>query len=152
MIFANILHRYVVLGWLATWAEHAAWVAPASEFAERLFSPISAVSGEVPGYFLVWISFFGAYLMQRQSGHICFDMLVKFFPPLAQKILRVTTDSLLLVLFSLLFVQSVRMIWVDGSTEIESAEIAQGWFMVVLPATGLLLAACVVKAMMDNRK
>ena len=148
MIFANVLHRYVVLGWVSAWAERASWVSPVSGFLEKIFLPISAVSGEVPGYFLVWISFFGAYIVQRQNGHICFGMLIDTLQPGVQKALRAASDGLLLALFSLLFVQSVRMILVDGSTEIESAEIAQGWFMSVLPVAAFLLAASVVKAML----
>jgi TRAP-type C4-dicarboxylate transport system permease small subunit len=40
---------------------------------------------------------------------------------------------------ALLFYQSVRMIIIDGSTEIETAEIAQGWFMAILPLASVLL-------------
>ena len=32
------------------------------------------------------------------------------------------------------------MIRVSGATEIETAEIAQGWFMLILPLAALLLA------------
>ena len=36
------------------------------------------------------------------------------------------------------------MIRVDGSTEIETAEIAQGWFMAIMPLAALLLGLALV--------
>lgn len=150
IIFANVLYRYVVLGWMRRFAEHADWFAPISNYLELLFLPAAAAAGEFPGYLLIWISFLGAFLAQRQDLHIRFEGATDMLPVAVQKPLRIAVQGMLIVMFAMLFFQSVRMIGVDGTTEIESAEIAQGWFMLVLPVVAIMLIAEIARSMLDD--
>lgn len=151
MICANVFRRYVVLDWLGALAERAKWMAPVAVFFDEAFAPIGAVADEVPGLLLVWISFLGAYLVQRRGGHIRFEVLTDMLPPQAKSAVALAVNLLLLGFFILLFAQSLRMILVDGSTEIETAEIAQGWFMAVMPISAALLSAAVIGAILNRR-
>ena len=97
---------------------------------------------EIAGYLLVWISFLGAYLALRREGHISFDMLLEKLPITGQVALRTVIDVMLIGFFAVVFWQSIRLIRVVGSTEIETATIAQGWFMLVLPfASAIIILA-----------
>lgn len=152
MICANVFRRYVVLGWLSALAERAEWARPVAAFFEGMLAPVGAVADEVPGLLLVWISFLGAYLVQRRGGHIRFGALTDALPSRAKSAVAFAVNLALLGFFALLFAQSVRMIRVDGATEIETAEIAQGWFMAVMPISAALLAAAVAAAMLSEVK
>ena len=140
MILANVFYRYVVLGWLRTWAREADWLIPLYDLLNEAFGSVSVTADEVPGYLLVWIAFLGAYLALRRDGHIGFDLLLRSLPAGPRHGLRMAIDAAILVFLGLLLWQSLRMIRIDGATEIETAEIAQGWFMAVLPIAALLLA------------
>ena len=113
---------------------------PLYDALNRAFGAVSVTADEVPGYLLVWIAFLGAYLALRRDGHIGFDLLILSLPARAHRVLRIATEAAILAFLGLLLWQSLRMIRVDGATEIETAEIAQGWFMAVLPIAALLLA------------
>ncbi len=140
MILANVFYRYVVLGWLRTWAREADWLIPFYDLLNEAFGSVSVTADEVPGYLLVWIAFLGAYLALRSDGHIAFDLLIRALPDRPRRVLRISIEAAVLVFLGLLLWQSLRMIRIDGATEIETAEIAQGWFMAVLPLAALLLA------------
>ena len=140
MILANVFYRYVVLDWLRGWSREAEWLVPLYDALNRAFGAVSVTADEVPGYLLVWIAFLGAYLALRRDGHIGFDLLILSLPARAHRVLRIATEAAILAFLGLLLWQSLRMIRVDGATEIETAEIAQGWFMAVLPIAALLLA------------
>jgi len=145
MVLLNVFNRYVVLGWLRSGSEHSEIIASIFEFADNLLSPLSATADEVPGLLLVWIAFLGAYLAYRRGGHISFDMVLESLPDKLQRIMIVIIDATIMVFLCILFFQSVRMILVDGETEIETAEIAQGWFMGIIPlAAALLFFALVI--------
>ena len=108
---------------------------------------------EVPGYFLVWISFIGAYLAVRSRGHISFDMVVEKLPPAARRIAATLVDLLIIGFLALLLVLSLRMIAIVGDTEIETADIPQGLFMTVLPiACTAMIAALAAAALRRHRK
>jgi len=100
---------------------------------------LSITADEVPGLLLVWIAFLGAYLVMRREGHISFDMLVEALPVKLKKTVMFFNAVLMAGFLLLLLFQSIRMIKVSGRTEIETAEIAQGWFMLVLPLVAVLL-------------
>ncbi len=140
MILANVFYRYVVLGWLRTLAREADWLIPVYDLLNEAFGSVSVTADEVPGYLLVWIAFLGAYLALRRDGHIAFDLLIRALPARLSHGLRIAIDCAILIFLGLLLWQSLRMIRIDGATEIETAEIAQGWFMAVLPLAALLLA------------
>lgn len=145
MILINVFNRYVVLGWLRASSEHSKLGAWLYDFTDGLLSPISATADEVPGLLLIWIAFLGAYLAYRMGGHISFDMFVESFPAPLKKLVIIATDSAIMIFLVVLLVQSIRMILVDGETEIETAEIAQGWFMLIIPlSAGLMILALLV--------
>lgn len=142
MILLNVFNRYVVLGWLRAGSESSELGSWLFETADGLLSPLSATADEVPGLLLVWIAFLGAYLAYRRGGHIAFDMIVEGLPSVPRRLLYVLTDTAIAAFLVILLLQSIRMIQVDGETEIETAEIAQGWFMAIIPlSAGLLLLA-----------
>ncbi len=148
MILANVFYRYVVLDWLRTWARQVDWLLPVYEALNRGFGTVSVTADEVPGYLLVWIAFLGAYLALRRDGHIGFDLLIRTLPARPRRALRIAIEAAILVFLLLLLWQSLRMIRIDGATEIETAEIAQGWFMAVLPLSALLLALPTAKRLL----
>ena len=143
MICANVFYRYVVLDWLRGWAKDGGWVAPVYRAMNDVFGAISVTADEVPGYLLVWIAFLGAYLAMRNGGHIGFDVLIDRMAPRLRRGFRAAVDLAIVAFLALLLWQSVRMIRIDGATEIETAEIAQGWFMAVLPISAVLLIVAI---------
>ncbi len=140
MIIANVFYRYVVLGWFAAWSKQAAWITPLFDVLNGLFGAISVTADEVPGYLLVWIAFLGAYLAMRRDGHISFDVLVEALPRSLRRGIGGGVEIAMLVFLGMLLWQSLRMIRIDGGTEIETADIAQGWFMAIMPISAVLLA------------
>lgn len=134
MILINVLNRYVVQGWIRGSSD---WL---YGIVDGFLSPISATADEVPGLLLVWIAFLGAYLAYRREGHISFDMFVDMLSPRAKRIVITLTESTILIFLIILLFQSIRMMIVDGETEIETAEIAQGWFMLIIPLSAALLS------------
>jgi len=95
---------------------------------------------EIPGYFLVWIAFLGAYLAIRGEGHIAFDMFVEKLPEKPRRIVQTVIDLLVIGFLAILLVLSIDMIAVVGGREIETAEVPQGTFMAVLPlSAGLMI-------------
>lgn len=137
-ILVNVTNRYLVQGGLLNLAEKN--ILPGLyDFMDTYLSQISATADEVPGLLLVWVAFLGAYLAMRDGGHIAFEMLVDKLPIRAKKTLKYSSDLLISVFLIVLFYQSWRMIDVDGATEIETAEIGQGWFMSVLVIFSVLM-------------
>jgi TRAP-type C4-dicarboxylate transport system permease small subunit len=142
-ICLNVFYRYVVLGWLRSGAEAWPWLAGPYRLIDGLLAPVSVTADEVPGFMLVWIAFLGAYLALRQGRHISFGLLVERLPPWPRAIVRAAVDGAVLFFFAMLLWLSIRMIGFDGGREIETAEIPQGVFMMVLPMT----AAAIILAM-----
>ncbi|MCG8509233.1 MAG: TRAP transporter small permease [Rhodospirillales bacterium] len=145
MILLNVFNRYVVLGWLRAGSEESRLIGSVFELADGLLSPLSATADEVPGLLLVWIAFLGAYLAYRRGGHISFDLVTESLPPVLRRVVVLLSDGAIMVFLLLLLFQSIRMIRVDGETEIETAEIAQGWFMTIIPlSAGLMILALIL--------
>ena len=138
MIIINVLNRYVIQGWIRNSSD---WL---YEKTDGLLSPISATADEVPGLLLVWIAFLGAYLAYRKEGHISFDMLVDSLPEKIKRFVITATESTIMAFLLILLYQSIRMMMVDGETEIETAEIAQGWFMLIIPLSAALLCFAIL--------
>lgn len=147
MILLNVFNRYVVLGWLRAGSEQSETVAWLFNVIDGPISPFSVTADEVPGLLLVWIAFLGAYLAYRKGGHIAFDMVLKKLPNSPRNIIRFLSDGMILIFLIMLFHQSVRMISVDGATEIETADISQGWFMGIIPLAAVLL---ILALLIDN--
>ena len=143
-IFLNVLNRYLILGIFRDYAKDYESLRPFYFAIRDLLGGIVVTADEVPGLLLVWVAFLGAYIAMRQEGHIAFDLLLT---KLNRKVRRIVIgiNSILIIGFLCLLVwQSIRMIWVAGATEIETAEIARGWFMLILPISAVLLILAVL--------
>lgn len=146
LISINVVNRYLIAGGLRQLSKQFESLKPVYLFFREWFGSVSVMADEVPGYLLVWVAFLGAYLAMRQGGHIAFDLLSTKISATGQKALASINTALILLFLTMLMWQSIRMISVSGRTEIETAEIAQGWFMAILPlAAGLLAIACIVR-------
>ena len=150
-ICLNVFYRYVVLGWLRNGVEHWPWLAGPYRLFDGLLAPISVTADEVPGFMLVWIAFLGAYLALREGKHISFSLLVERCTPRVRRILRAAIDGLLVFFFALVFWLSLRMIWIDGGREIETAELPQGLFMAVLPLSTAAMIAVLLRRLIAGR-
>ena len=139
LICINVFNRYAVLGGMRTIAKSADWLTPTYITVRNALGDISVMADEVPGYLLVWVSFLGAYLAMRRSGHISVDLLTHRLTGVTRMFVLGLNAVLIAGFLLLLLWQSVRMIRVSGRTEIETAEIAQGWFMAILPVAAVLL-------------
>ncbi|MDD2382698.1 MAG: TRAP transporter small permease [Sulfurospirillaceae bacterium] len=138
LLFA-IFYRYVVMTHLRELAEVYLWLAPTFHFLANSLADISTTTDEIPGYILVWISFLGAYLVEREANHIRFDMLVEAMPKRLNRLVTFIMQLLLVGFFVLLLYYSTKMIWIDGMSEIETLPIEQGWFMAILPLASVLM-------------
>jgi len=139
LICINVVNRYLVLGSMRNLAKTFEWFRPVYLFFRDAFGSVSVMADEIPGYLLVWIAFLGAYLAMRRQGHISFDLLADRLAGKWRNGLALLNGSLIGGFLCVLLWQSIRMIRVSGRTEIETAEIAQGWFMLILPVAAVLL-------------
>ena len=139
LICINVVNRYLILGFLRTTAGEYDWLQPVYLFLREAFGSVSVTADEVPGLLLVWVAFLGAYLTMRRNGHISFDLLAESLSAPLRRTVAVFNSVLIAGFLLVLLWQSIRMIRVSGRTEIETAEIAQGWFMLILPLTAVLL-------------
>ena len=100
---------------------------------------------EIAGHLLVWISFIGAYLALRREGHLSFELLLDRLPEKAGFWIRVSIEVLLILFFGMILVLSVKLISVVGATHIETADIPQGLFMLILPIASIgIMLGCLV--------
>ena len=144
LILLNVFNRYVILDWMRNAAKAWPDFDPIYRFFRDGLGSWSVMADEVPGYLLVWIAFLGAYLVLRREGHISFDMILEALPTKLGKVVRSINLMLIGAFMIMLLLQSIRMIQVSGRTEIETAEIAQGWFMAILPITAVLFLLVVL--------
>lgn len=145
LIIINVINRYVVSGFMRNISKQYEQFKPVYLFFREHVGALSITADEVPGLLLVWIAFLGAYLVMRREGHISFDMIVESLPLKLKKWVVLLNSGLMAGFLVLLLFQSIRMIKVSGRTEIETAEIAQGWFMLVLPLAAILLLAALIQ-------
>ena len=152
LILINVVNRYVVSGLMRSLSKSFEGFTPVYEFFREHLGALSVMADEVPGLLLVWIAFLGAYLVLRREGHISFDMIVEAVPAKIRNSMIIVNAILIGGFLVLLLVQSIRMIRVSGQTEIETAEIAQGWFMLVLPMAAVLFLVALTKRTFDQLK
>lgn len=138
MLLMNVVNRYAIQGWLREWAQDGT-LTGLYTFLSRHVSPLGSMADEVPGLLLVWIAYLGAYLALRDGGHIAFEMVVEKLPAKLARLMSALSSTLVLAFLAMLFYQSVRMIIIDGATEIETAELGQGWFMSAIPIFAALM-------------
>ncbi|MDW6093544.1 TRAP transporter small permease [Vibrio rhizosphaerae] len=151
LVLINVANRYLIQGGLYKLAEQR--ILPGLyQFFDQYLSPFSAMADEVPGLLLAWVTFLGAYLAMRDGGHIAFDMLLDKLSPRVRQKFTLMTDTLIGAFLVMLFYQACRMIMVDGSTEIETAEIGQGWFMSVLVIFSVLMLIATLHQMFRKMK
>ena len=143
-IFINVLNRYLVLGLMRDLAREVEALRPAYFAIRNLFGDLVVTADEVPGLLLVWVAFLGAYCALRHDGHIAFDLIVNRVKPNVRRTIFGINNILMTGFLALTIWQSVRMIQIAGATEIETAEIAQGWFMLILPVSATLMIGAVV--------
>lgn len=149
-ICINIINRYLVLGAMRELSRDYDWFSPIYLFFREWLGAVSVTADEIPGFLLVWVAFLGAYLALRREGHISFDLLVDALPPLGRKAVMALNMLLMGLFLSVLLGHSIRMIRVAGRTEIETAEIAQGWFMLIMPIASLLLLAALARRIQET--
>lgn len=145
MVCLNVVYRYLALPAARSLAAHTSWGPLFLHDMTASLGGLSGTAAEIPGYGLVWVAFLGGCLVMYREGHIAFDVLINHFPELLKKLVGSLFDVALAVMFADFCYQSVRMIQVGGSADIATAEIAQGWFMLIMPfSMGLmsLLALC----------
>ena len=143
-IFLNVLNRYLVLGAFRNLARQYEQLRPAYFSTRDFLGNIVVTADEVPGLLLVWVAFLGAYIAMRKEGHIAFDLLFNRLPARLKSVVSLINTVLISGFLLVMLVQSIRMIRISGRTEIETAEIAQGWFMLILPIAAILLLFAVV--------
>ena len=152
LIIVNVVNRYLVLGALRSWSQDIEGLRPVYLFFREAFGLVSVTADEVPGLLLVWVAFLGAYLAMRHEGHISFDLLAQSLGRRWRRWLLVVNAGLISGFLGLLLWQSIRMIRVSGRTEIETAEVAQGWFMAILPIAAVLLLVAVLHRLATQLK
>ncbi len=150
-IFLNVLNRYLVLGLFRDIAKTNESLRPTYFAVRDMLGSIVVTADEVPGLLLVWVAFLGAYIALRNEGHISFDLLVDRLSKRKRMLVEGINACLIAGFLLILFWQSVRMIRVSGRTEIETAEIAQGWFMLILPVSAVLLLVAAVERFLARR-
>ena len=150
-IFLNVLNRYIVLGFFRDLAKTHENLRPLYFSVRDVFSNIVVTADEVPGLLLVWVAFLGAYIAMRQEGHIAFTLFLEKLPHKLKRVVTGVNTLLISAFLVLVFVQSIRMIKVSGRTEIETAEIAQGWFMLILPIASVLLLIAIIQRFRAER-
>lgn len=152
LIIINVINRYLVLGALRSWSRAYEDFTPVYLFFREIFGAVSVTADEVPGLLLVWVAFLGAYLAMRRDGHIAFDLIARLAGRRWRRALALVSSGLIVGFLCLLLWQSMRMIRVSGRTEIETAEMAQGWFMAILPIAALLLLIAVLYRLAEQLK
>ncbi|RXJ78069.1 C4-dicarboxylate ABC transporter substrate-binding protein [Arcobacter sp. F155] len=138
LIFA-VFYRYVVIDFLGIYLEEFVIANTIYEFFTIYFDTLSATTDEIPGYLLVWLSFLGAYLAERENLHIKFDLLVDSLPTKLKNLFQMIPTIMSIIFFALLFYFSIKMIDIDGSTYIETIDIYQGVFMMIFPIASFIL-------------
>ena len=149
-ICINVINRYVVLGAMRELSRTYESLMPVYLFFREWLGAISVTADEVPGFLLVWVAFLGAYLALRREGHISFDLLIDALPPRGRKAVIALNMTLMGLFLSVLLGHSIRMIRVAGRTEIETAEIAQGWFMLIMPIASFLLICAMARRIQET--
>ncbi len=138
LIFA-VFYRYVIIDFFGIYLENFTFANTIYKFITTYFDTLSATTDEIPGYLLVWLSFLGAYLSERENLHIKFDLFVDKLPFKLKKLFEIISNIMLVVFFTILLYFSILMINIDGSTYIETIDIPQGIFMIIFPLSALLI-------------
>ena len=139
MLIFSVFYRYIIIDFLGIYLENYTFAIVLYDFFTESLDTLSATTDEIPGYFLVWISFLGAYLAERDNLHIKFDLLVENLPDFSKNIFRLIPSFISLIFFSIFLYFSIKMIDIDGWTYIETIDIPQGVFMMIFPIASFLL-------------
>lgn len=134
LLLFSVIYRYIIL-YLHELSNDSVIIG----YLVDILSSISVTADEIPGYLLIWVSFLGAYLAIRSNKHIRFDMFDGKKMAKYKHIFNFIADVLVLLFFALLFYYSIRMIIINGDTEIETAEIPEAYFMYIFPIASFLI-------------
>ena len=138
MILLNVFYRYILLGLLVDYFGEYDFIMSCVDYLDIIIGDIIVTSDEIPGFLLIWISFLGAFMAIRDPGHINFDLLINKFSDTVKRAFLTINYSLIIVFFLMFLYLSIQMIQIDGATEIETAEISQGYFMLIFPIASVL--------------
>jgi TRAP-type C4-dicarboxylate transport system permease small subunit len=144
MILLNVFYRYILLGIIIDNFENIEVVMSIVNYLDVLIGDIIVTSDEVPGYLLIWISFLGAFMVARNPGHINFDLFINKNENF-KTIITIFNYTAIIIFFAIFLVLSTKMIMIDGATEIETADVPQGYFMMILPIASVLLILAYVE-------
>lgn len=148
LITINIFHRHIISTFLRKVSENN-FLESVYLSLNELFGTLSVISDEIPGLLLVWITFSGCFLSFVKNKHINFDLIskniekkYKLFP----KVMR----GVLLITFMIIVYYSLKMIFISGRTFIETLDVEQGWFMLILPLAFLSMSFKIIAEFLKN--
>ena len=144
LITINIFHRHVISTLLRKISEDN-FLESTYLYLNELFGTLSVISDEIPGLLLVWITFSGCYLSYVKHRHISFDLFSKNIEK-KFKVFPKVIKGTLFITFAIIVYYSSKMILISGRTFIETLDIQQGWFMIILP---LAFASMCIKIISD---
>lgn len=131
LITINIFHRHVISTFLRKISEDN-FLESTYLYLNELFGTLSVISDEIPGLLLVWITFSGCYLSYVKHRHISFDLFSKNIEKKFKNFPKIMNGTLLIT-FAIIVYYSSKMIFISGRTFIETLDVQQGWFMLILP-------------------
>lgn len=142
LITINIFHRHVVSTFLRKISEDN-FLESTYLYLNELFGTLSVISDEIPGLLLVWITFSGCYLSYVKHRHISFDLFSKNIEKKFKNFPKIMNGTLLIT-FAIIVYYSSKMIFISGKTFIETLDVQQGWFMLILPLAFLSMCIKIV--------
>lgn len=151
MILLNVFYRYILLGVIVDNFENVEIVMGIVDYLDILIGDLIVTSDEVPGYLLIWISFLGAFMVTRNPGHINFDLFINKNKKFGTMI-SIFNYTAIIIFFVIFLVLSTQMIMIDGATEIETADVSQGYFMLIFPIASVLLILAYTEQIMKLLK
>lgn len=94
---------------------------------------------ELARLLVVWATFWGAAVVQREGGHMSVDLLYDALPPRGQQILRLLSDLVVLAILCILVAQGWRIAYLQiGQTTI-TLGISIAAFAYAVPVGGSLM-------------
>ncbi len=100
-----------------------------------------AWSDEVSRFMLIWLVFLGAVIAYMRNDHLGLDILVKYLPPLASRLLVVLADLLVLFILAVMTQGGLSMTTDSFSSGWVSAAVSMpyGFVYMVAPISTILM-------------
>ena len=96
-------------------------------------------SAEVARYMCIWIGFLSASLIVANRGHIGLEFVVKKLPGPMIRIIRLVSDSAILVFLGVILYQGITLAVVQLEQNSPSLEISMFWPYLSVPVFALLM-------------